>query len=263
MDLPVAIGLLAGLSASVYGLFVPEYEVYFDSIACLVFFLLIGRWIQMRQQHHAGRAIAALLDLTPNAATRVTESGTRDRVPVSELQIGDIVEIPPGESVPCDGVVKTGDSFIDRSLLTGESRPVSVGKDATVEAGTDNLQSVIQIRVTAVGDETRLGELSRSVADAASGKTPIVQLANRIGGWFVCAVVGLAFLTAIIWWQIDASEAINHSVALLIVACPCALALATPLAIAVAIGRLAVRRILVRSGESLELFAKPGMIFFR
>ncbi|WP_419194568.1 heavy metal translocating P-type ATPase [Novipirellula herctigrandis] len=262
MDLPVALGLLAGLLASVYGLFVATSEIYFDSIATLVFFLLIGRWIQLQQQHHAGRSIAALLNLTPAAATRVDEGGVLTRVPVREIELDDTVQVGPGESIPVDGTITVGDSFVDRSLLTGESRPISVSVGDQVEAGTDNLESDIRVKATAIGEATRLGELSQSVAAAAASKTPIVQLANRIGGWFVSVILVLAALTAIVWWRIDPSVALNHSVALLIVACPCALALATPLAIAVAVGRLAERRILVRSGESLEQLAKPGTVFF-
>ncbi|TWU45234.1 putative copper-importing P-type ATPase A [Novipirellula aureliae] len=267
MDLPVAVGLLAGLVASIYGLFVPASEIYFDSIATLVFFLLVGRWIQLRQQHNAGRSIAALLNLTPAAATRVDkQDGVGQdglvRVPVREIVLGDVVKVGPGESIPVDGVVTQGESYVDRSLLTGESRPIAIGVGDTVEAGTDNLESDILICTTATGGQTRLGELSQTVASAAASKTPIVQLANRIGGWFVCIILTLAMITAIVWWQIDSSVALSHSVALLIVACPCALALATPLAIAVAVGRLAERRILVRSGDSIEQLAKPGTIFF-
>ncbi|GAA5510520.1 heavy metal translocating P-type ATPase [Novipirellula caenicola] len=262
MDLPVALGLSAGVIASIYGLFETSSEVYFDSIATLVFFLLVGRWVQLRQQHSAGRAISALLNLTPNAATRVDEDERLTRVPASEIRPGDIVRVEPGESIPVDGRVVRGQSHLDRSLLTGESRPVAIGVGSDVEAGTENIESVIHVETTAMGEATRLGALSQSVAEAAASKTPIVQLANRVGGWFVSVVMVLAVVTVAAWWHVDPSLAINHSVALLIVACPCALALATPLAIAVAVGRLAERRILVRSGESLEQFSKPGTIFF-
>ncbi len=262
MDLPVALGLIAGVIASLYGLFVPSSEVYFDSIATLVFFLLVGRWIQLRQQHSAGRAIEALLNLSPVAASRVNTDGTILRVPVSDLKVGDVVKVGSSESIPVDGRVVVGQSSVDRSLLTGESRPISVNVGSVVEAGTENLESELQIEATAIGDETRLGELSQSIAEAAASKTPIAQLANRVGGWFVVIVIGLAMVTVVAWWNAGPAIALNHSVALLIVACPCALALATPLAIAVAIGRLAEKRILVRSGESLEQFAKPGTIFF-
>jgi Cu2+-exporting ATPase len=131
-----------------------------------------------------------------------------------------------------------------------------------VEAGTDNLQAALTIEATAVGDDTRLAALRDAVADAATTRTPIVQLANRIGGWFVSVVLLLAAGTAAVWYWIDPQQVVGNSVALLIVACPCALALATPLAIAVAIGRLAKRRVLIRAGDCLERLSRPGTIFF-
>src|SRR5690606_19778491 len=141
---------------------------------------LVGRWVQMRQQHQAGRAIASLLNLTPNAATRVEADATLSRVPAGELKLGDLVQVGPGESIPVDGTVVVGQSQLDRSLLTGESRPVAIAVGAAVEAGTENIESVIQIQTTAIGEATRLGRLSQSVVEAAASKTPIVQLANRI-----------------------------------------------------------------------------------
>ena len=127
MDLPVAVGLAAGLLASLYGLFDSTREIYFDSIASLVFFLLTGRWIQMRQQRRAGDAVAGLIRMSPAAATRVQPDGGTSRVSVESLAVGDWVEVPPSSSIPVDGNVVRGDSFIDRSLLTGESRPIGVG----------------------------------------------------------------------------------------------------------------------------------------
>lgn len=262
MDLPVAVGLTAGLLASLYGLFDPTSDVYFDSIAALVFFLLTGRWIQMRQQRRAGDAVAGLLRMSPLAATRVEPDGTTSRVAIDALRVGDRVATEPSASIPVDGRVVAGESLIDRSLLTGESRPVAVRPGSQVEAGTDNLQATLTIKATAVGDNTRLASLRAAVADAAATRTPIVQLANRIGGWFVSVVLLLATLTAIAWSWIAPQQAVGNSVALLIVACPCALALATPLAIAVAIGRLANRRVLIRAGDCLERLSSAGTIFF-
>ncbi len=262
MDLPVAVGLAAGLLASLYGLFDTTRDIYFDSIACLVFFLLTGRWIQMRQQRRAGDAVAGLIRMSPRAATRVEADGTTKRVAIEALRVGDVVAAEPSASIPVDGRVVTGESLIDRSLLTGESRPVSVRPGSRVEAGTDNLQSTLTIEATAVGDDTRLASLRDAVADAAATRTPIVQLANRIGGWFVSIVLLLAAATAVVWYWIDPQQVVGNSVALLIVACPCALALATPLAIAVAIGRLATRRVLIRVGDCLERLSRPGTIFF-
>lgn len=262
MDLPVAVGLTAGMLASVYALFDANREVYFDSIACLVFFLLTGRWLQMRQQRRAGEAVAELVRMSPTIATRVDPTGKTQRVPVEDLAVGDQVIVQPGESVPVDGVIEDGESKVDRSLLTGESCPVSVGVAAAVEAGTENTRSPLTIRVTAFGDGTKLAQMQNAVATAAESRTPVVQLANRIGAWFVIVVLTLAAVTAVLWWQIDSNRMVGNVVALLIVACPCALALATPLAIAVAIGRLAKRSVLVRAGDCLERLAGTGTVFF-
>lgn len=262
MDLPVALGLSAGLAASLYALFDPSREVYFDSIACLVFFLLTGRWLQLRQQRRAGETVTALVRMSPAIATRVDEHGNHARVAVDELLVGELIQIQPGESIPVDGQVVEGKSTVDRSLLTGESFPVDVEPGSAVEAGTENIQASLVVRVTARGDETRLAAIKTAIVDAAETRTPIVQLANRIGAWFVVVVIILAMVTVTVWWNIDASRALGNAVALLIVACPCALALATPLAIAVGIGRLAKREVLVRSGDCLERLSRPGTIFF-
>lgn len=262
MDLPVALGLAAGLIASVAALFNPQREVYFDSIAALVFFLLTGRWLQMRQQRRAGEAVSELIRISPTIATRVDASGVRSRVSVDDLVAGETILVQPSESVPVDGIVTQGESMVDRSLLTGESCPVPVAVGSAVEAGTDNIQANLWVRVTALGSDTKLAAIQQAVAEASESRTPIVQLANRIGAWFVVVVIILALATAAIWWRRDPSQATNHVVALLIVACPCALALATPLAIAVSIGRLAKREVLVRSGDCLERLSRSGTVFF-
>ena len=261
MDLPVAIGLLAGILGSVYGLFDGSRDIYFDSIAMLVFFLLVGRWLQSRQQRRAGNAVSELLQMAPRIAKRLDE-GELTRVTVDRLRKNDRVRVVAGEAFPVDGTVIDGESTVDRALLTGESEPVEVGIGDEVEAGTVNLTAKLILSVQSSGNETRLGQLTQRISDAAASRTPVVQLANRIGGWFVVIVVALALLTATIWIQRDVNEAVSRAVSLLIVACPCALALATPLAIAVSIGRLASDRVLVRVGDCLERLNRPGTIFF-
>ncbi len=261
MDLPVAIGLMAGMLASIYALIDRNADVYFDSIACLVFFLLTGRWLQLRQQRRAGEAVATLMRLSPTVATRVNPDGSTSRVAAETLSITDHVIVRPGESIPVDGTITAGESMVDRSLMTGESCPVQVVAEDAVEAGTENLQADLHIQVTAKGDETRLAKLQHAVAEAAATRTPIIQLANRIGAWFVVVVLLLSLTTAVAWFFIDRSQMMGNVVALLIVACPCALALATPLAIAVSIGRLAKRKVLVRSGDCLERLSRPGILF--
>ncbi len=262
MDLPVALGLTAGTAASVYALLDPLREVYFDSIACLVFFLLLGRWLQMRMQRRAGEAVETLVRFAPAVATRLDAASRPARVAVKDLSIGDLVRVGPGESVPIDGIVTGGESWVDRSLLTGESCPVRVGVGSQVEAGTDNIRANLMIRVEALSDETRLAAIQQAVSRAAESRTPIVQLANRIGAWFVIVVIVLASVTAIVWWSLDPTRIVDNVIALLIVACPCALALATPLAVAVSIGRLAGRNVLVRSGDCVERLKPPGTVFF-
>lgn len=262
MDLPVSIGLLAGLGGSLYGLMDGQRDVYFDSIASLVFFLLVGRWFQMRFQRRAGDEVADLVRLTPAVATRRDDDGQTKRVSANDLAIGDVVVVAAGESFPVDGTVIAGSTKVDRSLMTGESRPVNAAVGDQVTAGTDNMVGSVDVRASAVGRLTSLAKMTEAVTEAASQRTAVVQLANRIGGVFVVVVLALAMATGVIWYQRDPAVVIDRVVALLIVACPCALALATPLAIAASIGQLAKRRVLVRSGESLERISRPGVIFF-
>jgi P-type Cu2+ transporter len=262
MDLPVALGLGVGSIAGIASAISGAGEVYFDSIAVLVFFLLVGRWVQFRQQRQAAESVGLLLRLAPRNATRIEADGTLRTVPTDSLRGGDMIRVIAGEGVPADGNVVKGQSTLDRSLLTGESRPVPIAVGDEVHAGTANIESPLDVCVTQVGLESRAGKLMQMVEDAAQAKAPVVQLADSIGGWFVCIVIVLALFTLIAWWSTSPSEAAEHAVALLIVACPCALALATPLALAVGLGRAARRRLLVRGGDVFEKLAKPGIVWF-
>lgn len=262
MDLPVALGLGVGAIAGLIGAVSGRGEVYFDSIAVLVFFLLVGRWVQFRQQRRAAESVGLLMRLAPRQASRIEADGSLKTVPSDSLRADDLVRVAAGEGVPADGLVVVGESTLDRSLLTGESQPVAIGVGDEIHAGTANIETPLDIRVTAVGLESRAGRLMQMVEDAAQAKAPVVQLADSVGGWFVSIVVVLAAVTLAIWWPSDPAKAAEHAVALLIVACPCALALATPLALAVGLGRAAKRRLLVRGGDVLERLAKPGIIWF-
>ena len=262
MDLPLALALVVGAVAGLFGAVTGRGEVFFDSITMLVFLLLIGRWVQFRQQCRAAQAVQLLMRISPRVAERIGDDGVLRRVAADDLVAGDRIRVDAGQGVAADGIVISGHSAIDRSLLSGESVPVEVGPGDRVEAGTGNLQSPLEIRVETAGRETRVAQLMKRVEDAAANKSPVVQLADRIGGWFVLTVLTLAAITTAIWWTRGPGLAITHAVALLIVACPCALALATPLALAVAIGRAARRRILVRGGEVIERLAKPGTVWF-
>ncbi|MEM9365960.1 MAG: heavy metal translocating P-type ATPase [Planctomycetota bacterium] len=262
MDLPVALGITTGCLAGVVSVVRGGEDNYFDSVTMLVFLLLVGRWVQFRQQHRAAEAVSLLMRLTPRQATRVNANGTTSTVWADRLDVGEIVRVGPRQAIPADGRVVVGESRIDRSLVTGESLPIAITVGDAVLAGCHNVTSSLDVEVTAVGTESRVGRLTQLIEDAAGEKAPLVQRADRIGGVFVFTVVGLAVLTAYAWWPHSPGEAINHSVALLIVACPCALALATPLALAVAVGRAASRGILIRGADVMERLAKPGVIWF-
>lgn len=260
LDVPIALALATGGVAGSVNAVLGRGEIYFDSLTMLVFLLLGGRWIQRRQQRWASDAVELLFSLTPSVARRVEADGVRD-VPIEAIQLDDLVEVLAGDSVPTDGVVVEGESDIDQSLITGESRPVRVSIGELLHAGTTNVGARLLLRVTAVGDQTRVGKLVQLVERCGSQRTPIVQLADRIAGWFVAVVLVLAALTFLLWLRWDASHALDHAIAMLIVTCPCGLGLATPLAISVALGRAARRHLLVKGGETLELLARPGRIY--
>ena len=262
MDVPVALGLLVGTCVGSVNALTGRGDVYFDSLAVLVFLLLIGRWIQFRQQHRAARAIDLLLRVTPRHARRIDADGQDSWVLAESLQPGDTVRVAAGESVPVDGRIVRGQSTLDRSLLTGESRPVAANVGDNVSAGTVNMARAIDVAVEAIGRESRIGKIMQTVETAMADKTPVVQLADRIGGVFVVVVTVLAVITLLAWSRQGWDVAAAHATSLLIVACPCALALATPLAIAVSLGRAAGSKLLIRDGASLQQLARPGMIWF-
>ncbi len=260
MDLPVAIGLSAGAVAGVINTLRGVGEIYFDSLSVLICLLLIGRWIQFRQQNRAADAIQLLHRLTPAKARRVAQ-GVVTEVSVDLLEKDDNLQIRPGDLIAADGVVTEGVSQVDESMLTGESRPVKKEVGDCVAAGTKNLDRVVYMRVSAVGHDMRISKIVELVEEASTNKPQVVQWANRIAGYFVAVVLFLAVCTFSTWMVLDSSEAINHSIALLIVACPCALAMATPLAIAVALGRLAQRKILVKNGDVIQNLSRSGIVW--
>lgn len=257
LDLPIAIGLAAGGVAGVVNTLLGRGEIYFDSLAVLVFVLLVGRWVQYRQQRWASDAVEMLYSLTPSAVRLIEGDSTRE-APIEVVKRGDLVEVRGNETVPVDGDVIWGESNIDQSLLTGESRPLRVAIGSGVCAGTINISSPLHIRVTATGEETRVGKLLRIVEECAARPAPMVRLADRMAGWFTVIVLALAAITVAIWVLVDPTRAIDNATALLIVTCPCALGLTTPLAVTIAIGRAAKRGILIKGGDTLERLARPG-----
>jgi Cu2+-exporting ATPase len=257
MDLPIAVGILAGFIQGAVNTVRGAGEIYFDSVTALIFFLLVGRFLQRRQQLKAASSTELLFSLSPSTARLVDAEGVRE-VPVEAIGPGAMVEVRAGDSIPADGVVSEGSSSLDRSLLTGESLPEPVEAGDPVHAGTVNLGGRLRVEVRATGEDTRVGRLMRLVEEAARRRAPVVLLADRISGWFVAAVLALAAVTVTVWLKLDPEQAVSHTVALLIVSCPCALGLATPLAVSAAIGRAARRKILVKGGDALENLARPG-----
>lgn len=260
MDISLAIGLAAGGIMGIHNTIMGSGEIYFDSLCMLIFVLLIGRFLQYRQQQRAAESLSLLRSLTPRIAFRVTPTGI-ESVPTVSLQLGDEVEVRVGDLVPADGVVLSGQSTLDQSLLTGESAGVPIQPGGIVTAGATNLGSVLRLRVAAIGKDSRIGKLMDLVESASLAHTPIVELANRVSGYFIYLVLTLAAVTLGIWWHQGANIAINHTIALLIVACPCALGLATPMTIAIAQGRAARQKILIRRGDVFELLSQPGMVW--
>ncbi|MCY2986736.1 MAG: heavy metal translocating P-type ATPase metal-binding domain-containing protein, partial [Planctomycetota bacterium] len=259
LDVPIALGLTAGGLAGTANAIAGRGEIYFDSLTMLVFLLLVGRWIQRRQQRWANDALELLFSLTPTAARRVAADGVRE-VPIEAIGPGDLVEVRAGDAIPTDGVVVAGQSTVDQSLLTGESRPMLVLPEDRVQAGTVNLGARLLVRVEAVGDQTRVGKLVRLVEECSRNRAPLVQFADRVAGRFVVVVLALSAITLGLWLWREPARAIDHAVALLIVTCPCALGLSTPLAVSVALGRAARRRILIKGGAALERLAQRGTI---
>lgn len=262
LDLPIAIGIAAGLGWGTANTVRGVGEIYFDSLGMLVFLLLIGRWVQSRQHRRAVAAAELLYALTPRV-TRVLDAGDQAReVPLEAVSKGDRVEIRAGDTVPVDGIIVRGRSAVDAGLLTGESRPVDVEPGMRVHAGTVNLAGVLVVTAEATGEATRVGQLVARIEDEARRRAPIQRFVDAVAGRFVAVILTLAALTLTVW-SIRASVGLGleHAMALLIVTCPCALALATPLAVTIALGRAARRGLLVKGGDALERLARPGRLF--
>ena len=260
MDLPISIGLLAGFLHGAVNTARGTGEVYFDSVTALIFLLLSGRYLQRRQQRAAADAAELVASLSPTSA-RLVEDGEAREVPLETLVPGAVVEVRAGDVVPADGVVATGRSTVDLSLLSGESAPRPVAEGDTVHAGTLNMGSRLTVRVERTGEDTRVGRLMKLVEDHARRRAPIAQLADRISGYFVAAVLVLAAATFALWVRVDAGRALDNAAALLIVTCPCALGLATPLAVSAAIGRAARAGLLIKGGDVVEKLTRPGRMW--
>ena len=265
MDTPVALGIGAAFVASVWATIVNHGHVYYDSINMFVFFLLGGRYLELLARQKALRATEELGRLAPAFADRLLVGNSNEateRVLVSALSVGDLVLVKPGTQVPADGSVVAGQTSVDESLLTGESLPVAKSVGALVTGGSMNVESPITVRVEQVGDNTRLSAILKLMERGALEKPVAVTTADRVASWFLWGLLLLAAITAGIWWWLDPSRALPVTVAVLVVSCPCALSLATPVALTIATGRLAREGLLVTRGHAVETLAQVTDVVF-
>ncbi|OOG23080.1 copper-translocating P-type ATPase [Thioalkalivibrio denitrificans] len=262
MDVPVALAIGSTYLASGWGTITGTGEVYFESVTMFVFFLLTGRYLEMGARQRAGQATEALGKLLPAMAIRITPQGD-EPVPVADLAPGDRVRVRPGDTVPADGTVLEGRSSVNEAMLTGESLPRARGADDELTGGTVNVESPLVMRVDRVGADTMLSAIQRLLDRAQTEKPRLARMAERGTGAFVAAVLILTALVGAVWWfGIDPSRAFWVMVAMLVVSCPCALALATPVAMTAATGSLTGRGVLVTRGHALETLAAATDIVF-
>jgi Cu+-exporting ATPase len=262
MDTLISIGTLAAyLWSAVVLVAGVDADTYFEVAAVITTLILLGRYLEARAKNRSSDAIRALLELGVKEA-RVLRDGDELSVPIERVALGDLIVVRPGEKIPADGVVVEGESAVDQSLLTGESLPVEVGPGADVAGATINTYGRLVVRATRVGADTALAQIARLVEAAQSGKAPVQRLADRVSAVFVPAIVALSLATLAGWLLLGASagEAFTAAVAVLIIACPCALGLATPTALMVGTGRGAQLGIVIRGPEILERTRKIGTI---
>src|SRR5262245_40234163 len=263
MDTLIAVGTLAAYGFSLFELATGGMRVYFETAILLIAFLSLGRYLEARARGRAGHAIRALLELGAKQARLVRDDG-EVMVPVEQVAVGDVVRVRPGEKLPVDGEVIEGASAVDESMLTGESVPVEKAPGDRVAGATLNAGGVLTVRATAVGADTALAQFVRLVEQAQAGKGQAQRLADQVSAVFVPAVIALAVLTFAGWWLLggDPVKALTAAVAVLIIACPCALGLATPTAIMVGTGRGAELGILIKSVEVLERTRRITTVVF-
>lgn len=235
-------------------------SVYFEAAAVITILVLLGQVLELRAREKTGGAIRALLNLSPKTARRINADGTEEDVPLNHIHVGDHLRVRPGDAVPIDGVIIEGKSAVDESMVTGESMPVIKEKDAAVIGGTMNQTGGFVMKAERVGGDTMLSRIVQMVAEAQRSRAPIQRLADHVSAWFVPAVMLVAGLAFVVWAAFGPSPALSYgliaAVSVLIIACPCALGLATPMSIMVGVGRGAQAGVLIKNAEALERMEK-------
>ena len=271
MDTLVASSTGVAYLFSVFNLFFPDFwlskgitpHVYFESSSVIIAFILLGRLLEERAKGNTSQAIKKLMGLQPKTVTLVINEALKE-VPIIQVRPGDIIQVKPGERIAVDGVVTDGSSYVDESMLSGEPVPVAKRKDTKVYAGTINQKGSFRFRADKVGTDTLLAKIIHLVQDAQGSKAPVQKLVDRVAAVFVPVIMGIALLSFILWMVLDSSDGFTHGllalVTVLIIACPCALGLATPTAIMVGIGKGAERGILIKDAESLETAKKVNAV---
>ena len=266
MDLPVALGMLVTFVVSSLGTFEPDgpfgAEVYFDSLTMFVFFLLTGRWLELRLRDRTAGALEAVLNRLPDTVRKRMPDGQWALHSIRQLAVGDVIEVLPGEALAGDGVVLAGRTQVDEALLTGESRPLARQAGDRVIAGSHNLSGTIEVRVEQVGAATRYAQIVALMESAALSKPSMALLVDRWAKPFLMAVLLASLGSAMYWWSSDPAHALMVAVAVLIVTCPCALSLATPAAMLAAAGAMARSGVLVRRLEALQNLASIDTVIF-
>jgi Cu+-exporting ATPase len=263
MDVLVALGSSVAYFYSLAVLLYPSLgkHVYFETSAVIITLIKLGKMLESRTKGRTGGAIRKLMGLRPKTAT-ILENGREKEISLSQVKVGDLLIVRPGESIPVDGLVSEGDSSVDESMLTGEPIPVDKGPGDKITGGTINGEGRLKFEATAVGKDTALARIIRLVQEAQGSKAPIQALADRVAAVFVPGIIGIAFLTFILWWAVGGEfvPAMIRMVAVLIIACPCALGLATPTAIMAGTGKGAEKGMLFKNSEALETATKLDTI---
>ncbi len=261
MDVPVSLAIGLAFAASAWATWTGTGHVYFDSVTMFIFFLLVGRTLEMTARHKAGQVAEELVKLMPATAHRITADGI-ESVPVAELVVGDRLVVKPGEVVPADGVIVEGKSSLNEALLTGESLPRLKQVGEHVIGGTINSESPLTIEVDRVGQDSVLAGISRLLERAHAEKPRVAELANRVAGWFVAGLLLVATAVFTYWYFHRPEDALWITLSVLVITCPCALSLATPVALTAATGSLTARGVLTTRGHALETLARATDIIF-